>query len=749
MNWKEEMICLSNNKKTFSIKLQLDGIGPHFGPNAIDFFDSSFVNNKAIIYAANGTGKSFISKTFRVLSQPNEIHDDLISQDCSEGKMTFGIDNQGESKKLSVTIKRGELPEITNDTNYLFHVFNSDYVDENLISKGFSPDGNIEGYILGKANIDLSQEKQRQEECQKEYDEYRKDIEDKILNSKRMLKKYGVQRNTTEFREFTGEKLESGSLYSDVSLSVTDVIDQLKMLENIPEDLEDVAKPSIVIPDEIWNTVHLLLETEYPKPEWDEEFSNNMTFISHGIEMMGDENKCPFCKQELKGDSLRLISHYKAFIEDKSSETIKKIQTASEDIKRIESAINGFINNTTKAALTVEKIKQYFPSLKTIVLEQPSSFEQIIGPLEMLRNNLEEKTNRLSDNLFDAELFSLCQSTIDKLKEIEKKNADLIQNVNSRKRTSSKERLELRKELCKAEFNSLKETLQNTMILKKESYERLDQINNEILEKERAVKRDRREEVYWTVTRYLSRFFGEKYTLDKDSFEIQFRGKNVGEKASRILSDGEKNLVAFSLFLASTHLVVQNDSDYDRLFFIIDDPISSLDFDHVYGLAQSLRSMKQEFGINSHVRMWIFTHDIEFLSVLARSGIINSVFVMTPGIIEKYNYENLLPYGMHLKDVVAVSKGSPPTHTTGNSIRHVLETICKFEQPKMKLLEYVSTDKVLSNNSAIYSLCEDLSHGNIVGRLTYTPEMLTDACKVVVEFMKNRYEGQIKVAMEG
>ena len=57
-------------------------------------------------------------------------------------------------------------------------------------------------------------------------------------------------------------------------------------------------------------------------------------------------------------------------------------------------------------------------------------------------------------------------------------------------------------------------------------------------------------------------FFSGKYIIDEDTFQIQFLGKSIRNKASSVLSDGEKSIVAFCLYLAETHKVVNNEDDY-------------------------------------------------------------------------------------------------------------------------------------------------------------------------------------------
>ena len=250
--------------------------------------------------------------------------------------------------------------------------------------------------------------------------------------------------------------------------------------------------------------------------------------------------------------------------------------------------------------------------------------------------------------------------------------------------------------------------------------------------------------MYDTLTLFLNRFFAGKYSIDKDTFQIKFLGNNIGNKASSILSDGEKSIVAFCLFLASTHLLIKRENDYDKLFFIIDDPISSMDFHYVYTVAQSLRDIKSDFNIRSHDRIWVFTHNIEFLSIVTRNHIISRAYVMKPGKIEILYQQLLMPYESHLRDIIKIAnQQEKPQHTTANSIRHVLETVSRFEFPDKSLEKYVKENDILSQNFCIFTLCQDLSHGGIRKQHPFSPDVLIAACKTIEKFMKSKYQGQV------
>ena len=155
---------------TFKVSLSLKGIGPH--SNTEFSQDVSAIN--MAIYAENGSGKSFISKSFKRITdfsylKPSEEDESnlkaktsaMIRFGESNGTMHFGITVPNETdKSLDAIFENDSLPKITDNTGLIYHVFNSEYVKENLEAVNYKPEDKVSGFILGKVNIDLSKEKQ-------------------------------------------------------------------------------------------------------------------------------------------------------------------------------------------------------------------------------------------------------------------------------------------------------------------------------------------------------------------------------------------------------------------------------------------------------------------------------------------------------------------------------------------------------------------------------------------------------------
>ncbi len=744
---------MADNK--FTVSLNIENIGPHSEDKKIDF-SREVSSNKAIFFATNGTGKSFISRAFR-LSSPSmadSLADDVLTIGKDSGQMQFSIQTGNTTKNLRIDVHRGTAPTIQNNTGLLFHVFNNDYVEENIKQKNYTPDGQIEGYILGKVQIDLSEDKQREKDLDAEVEGDSKKIDEAIEKAKSDLHSEGITPQTNEFRQITRESVAKGFDFT-CDDSVEGIVKQLHTLEKVPDDISSIAftMPSFNL--DFLQRISEILGTEYPKSEWDdnfvEEYKKHQDFIEKGLATEHSDTVCPFCKREYDENARTLISQYNEYRADKESQIIGQLSGLLKKIDSTISAIKSQDDQNKQAFVQLTEIKKYFPSLQNSSIQELSALDSYISPWTIIGEMIESKKQnlcRVPDGLSDAILN--CKSACEAVTKLQKANEAVVKRANSVKDNSKSERLALRRKLCNAKALSLYADLRPSFeeLGKKQSV--LTKLHDEIEAKEQQAKVRKRDKVYETLETMLDNFFAGKYQIDKDTFQIKFRGSNLNGNASKVLSDGEKSIVAFCWYLAETHTLVEKETDYDNLFFVIDDPISSMDFHFVYAVAQVLRGIKSVFGMSRPERLWVFTHNIEFFSIMARNRIIlNNIYMIKPGKIVQFNHQLLLPYENHLFDLLEIAeRGKVPNHTTGNSIRHVIETISKFEDPEIGIKEYVADSPELQKDPCIYSLCQDLSHGNLRGEVPYDDELLIAACKIVISFVERKYPKQVEKVRE-
>ena len=329
-------------------------------------------------------------------------------------------------------------------------------------------------------------------------------------------------------------------------------------------------------------------------------------------------------------------------------------------------------------------------------------------------------------------------------KKAEIANIGKVKELNSNKNNISAERLRLRKALCNARFNQIisdSQKAREEIVLLRDLKEKL---SKEIDEKENQVRIDKRKKLIERLKDYLAIFFADKYDFDEEHFCVVYQERALIENTDYVLSDGEKSILAFCFFLANIHGIVERESDYNKLFLVIDDPVSSMDFIYVYNVAQAIRNIKKEPEI-SRVRFLVLTHNMEFMSILVRNKIVSKKFILSNGTVSDFKDDYVMPYTANLLDIYNVSiEKVKPSHTIPNQIRHILETTYRFEGSVGNFDDYILNDAILGKSGYLYSLIEDHSHGGLRTSKGYTEDALIECCKTVVGFILSKYPGQVE-----
>ncbi len=740
-----------------TIGLDIENIGPHV---KIDFTGKTS-SLKTAIYANNGSGKTFISRLFRLIENPiNQNSDKLLSFTKNQGKMKFEVKFKEEKKpevikSFELKIDKNASPIISSPLPFIFHVFNSDYVHENIEDWGYKPDGNIEGYILGKTQINLTKEKKELEEKNKELAPKDEEFKERVNKQKIILndKDLGIKKNTSEYTSFTIENIfRKNNLGYVEEKSFEELKKENTTLNTLPDDLLDVPLNNFDIKIEFLNDLEQTLKHSYSKSHFAEEFKikikSKQGFIESGLKLKID-NKCPFCEQAFDKNALELIDTYTKYLANEEAKIISQIDTLIKKVDELKKEINSSYNNSLKSKTYFDDVKRYLPSFKEQnieVLQDSKTLEDDFNTIISILNN---KKNDISKSVSIEIHIKNIENFKTENNNVAIDNDKKIDGLNKAKNNTNIEKLNIKKRLCKAQYlKTLQSEIKNIdeiIGLQRE----IQKLEEDISHKENQAKALKKDKVTEAFEDFLNVFFAGKYTFDKDNFCLKFDIHNLINNASDVLSDGEKSIVAFCFFLAETHKKVEKEADYQKLFFVIDDPISSLDFHYVYSVAQIIRRLNDDsrFPIGDRLRFLILTHNIEFMSILIRNKIIDGRFILEKSNIKVLQKELIMPYEEHLRDVYEVSENIKiPSHTTPNSIRHILETINKFEKPNLDFLKYCEDIELLKDdNEFLYALIHDNSHGNYRSQMATTPDMIIKGCKKIIEVISNKFDGQIEV----
>lgn len=719
------------------------------------------------VFANNGSGKTFISRLFRLTENTNQLEleneisptDKLISIGQSNSSFSFSIiDKKGITQEdFKIKLKKGAVPNIPK-TEYIYHTFNQDYVEENIKALSYEKDSDIEGFILGKINIDLKEDEEKLSKIENEYSELYKQI--KIQTEKFVKEKVSNIQNIKRLGDY--KILEFQNIFNgiqkekyDISKTFDKLIDDYNKIKSVPENLDDIKQIEALKLDlKLLNVIKENCLKKYSLSELAKDFKDKIKdkqlFVETGITLLDYENKeCPFCEQTLKQDALNLINKYTTYLIDIESNTIKLFKEYESSLKNYINTLTNIEIINTKRINEFNKYKtKYIPSSEEIELSgldiEPlkKQFELIIGSIQDKIKNINK-----SIELTDEQLQSLKKSET-LLNGVISSNNKEIETINKKKNKIGEENKSTRKEIIKCAYNHLidehKNSIQSVIKLRAQR----KSLNDEIKKKREQQKVSKKEKVASTIKTVLNYFFAEKYTLDEENFRLIF-DKNIlaKDQAKNILSEGEKNIVAFAYFIGDTHLKVESEDDYQKLFFVIDDPISSMDFSHVYTMSGVIRNIKRIIGKIQYEKFLILTHSNDFMRVLSSNNIVDKKLLLKKGQLVDFNNNLTVPYINHLIDIYEIcKKNKAPTHTTANSIRHIIETLAKFENindSRDSITAYIK--KYIPNDIKSFTLINDLSHGG--WRTEQSPIINEDyiqICETVIKHIENKYIGQIE-----
>ena len=343
-------------------------------------------------------------------------------------------------------------------------------------------------------------------------------------------------------------------------------------------------------------------------------------WVKRGVEIADNASICPFCGNPITDEfwselhahfgeeSRKLENDIGGLIEQIRKEINKgaindasiKLQLYSEYIGKYEVA----------KKLLDEKLSEYYNALQELIDQLEKRLANISHPVEFLSdkncdNDIEEALNRLNlvlneNNSYAGELKNKQTSakTVLRLKEVE----DFCNTIDYRAVSEKIEKLKSIRDAAESKLNDVKDDLSNKQ-------EALDGKKRLLNDEELGAKH---------VNEYLNDFFGHRFvTLEAhkdndDAKQIKFCIMRNGKPAYN-LSEGECSLISFCYFMAKLDDVATSGQ---KPIIWIDDPISSLDSNHIYFIFSLIVSKIAKTGCFS--QLFISTHNLDFLKYLNR-----------------------------------------------------------------------------------------------------------------------------------
>lgn len=766
-------------KPKFAISAQY--LGPVFSLEA-----ELTKNAQNLVFARNGTGKSFLSRAFRYLDLHgqgkvlSEAAHNLVSDESQDGKGSFAFSRGPDAMGTLQLAKDGDV--VTAEvTDAIFHVFSDDFVQEELREQKYLLNGEIENQIaVDSTSIQISDAQQALEKAQEDEVAAAKALRHKFDSEKKseLIDKAAIRKQLKEYGALTFDSLldDFPEKPTTPEQSFADILKDLDKLKAIPAEptypqpVDTVGLNDIDL-EALEKSLQRITSPSSVSEGIKKKIDAHHSFYETGVAIVRDEHRktCPFCEQGItSADPKAIIDSYVDYFTDEEEKHKSELRIFDNALKRKEESLTLLETQLARQRSLYDALKQYVPSKKDSDLaDAQGAIERARAAFSALRGAIAQKAAALSAAL-SLEKGDL-GAAISGLNEIIEDNNTKAAELNRAVEKSDDERKSLQRRACiafKCEFAiRYWSEIESLRALGEEVKAKAGELA--ALEKS-APSTDARSRVADTFELLLSKFFPKKYVFEKQSFVLKRGNYEMVRGPHRTLSDGEKTAIAFCYFVACVHRKVSANSDYRKLFLVFDDPVTSMSYDFVFEIAQTLKNLNISdqgqvslnpgfIDGNKYVRpeLLILTHSSYFFNVSVTNRVVesNAAFALHPEkdahkIVPLNKY--VAPFQEQLKDVYEIANGRDPDHTTANAVRSVLEAVGRFCRPDKSgslsdFVQHLAGEEGISVKSVlINSLC----HGTYYDE-TPPPEDLKLACCETLLVVERYATGQLEILKAG
>lgn len=595
-----------------------------------------------IFYGRNYSGKTTLSRILRSFEVKNP-HSDYVGS-------TFQIEIKENAPPLT-------QDDIANN-DLVIRVYNKDFVKENL---GFLIDDKA-GDIKAFASVIVGEENKKTQakiqELQNKLGNEKENKENNIFVSGLYKELQDLNKEKADTLDKIKTKNQDEKLSkkaSQIKSNSNFVIQGTNYdIRNIRKDIETIKTPNsnfileshekqtkeALISDEIKQSLdfeisfnvnrfsefitksRILIETKItPKQNIENQLRS---WLDEGLKLhehSKDTQQCKFCNNTLTQERIQwLLENVK---DDKTDLMKSEINAYLEEIKGME-------KDSEKVLEKVQKIESqsFYKNLREDFNQYKTNLESAIrsynnSSLRQLRQNLEDKLKGIyNPNI----IFHEVTDNSREIQQILNSIKDLCTQNNKQTKTLEQDQENARKALRLDEvarfidnidyFKTQEEIkeLENTLKIKdkeiKDKEQGIEKIKKEIQELQDSLSDEKTGAD--KANEYLKSFFGnnqlEFKSIPEKKGEFKIHRNN---EAAKNLSEGECSLLAFCYFVAK----LQDRATKDKKPIIwIDDPISSLDSNHIFFIFSLIES--QIAKPKNYTQLFISTHNLDFLRYL-------------------------------------------------------------------------------------------------------------------------------------
>lgn len=580
---------------------------------------------KNIIYGWNYSGKTTLSRIF-----------------CSLRDKSIHIDYPEAKFKLRLEGNQEFVSENLESYGKTVFIFNKEYIDEKLTWDSRTQLGEPIAFDVGenttiRSEIEYLESLIEYAELRKrntqfpidnfdEYDNRRFKEESKII---RLI----ISNNTIPYdKGHFKTTLNSITKENIASFIITEnkEIEDLKILSNSTNNFQEFNEYKLNLNLTDFNTsVNELLKEEPAKDVVINILEKNKdlySWVKEGLEFEENAETCSFCGNELTAERITLLNNY-------FSNASKELR---DRISNLRDLINGEIHLINSIEIPKSK-NDFTEKVRETIDEKIKSYKVIKSKyVSALNHLLSELTRKEDGNIFNN--ISIIESDYD-LKEFEgwfSEVNEVIRNHNALILNFDTERDSAREKLKKhliADFLKNEDYFEKKE--KSQNAQKWQTLYSTYVTKKEVIKQKKLDSLK-TITKgkdELNNFIKKFLSRDDIGIDVTSEDKFILLRKSipaRNLSEGEKTAIAFSYFLVELEsLGIQ---EMQKTIVFIDDPISSLDTNHIsqvyslinsYFFRKNIEVDKPDKVVNCFKQLFISTHNFEFFSFLRDSSQLN------------------------------------------------------------------------------------------------------------------------------
>lgn len=665
----------------------------------------------AIIYGKNGSGKSSIAKAF------DEYKENQLIQFSNVSLLDFN----------------NKVVSIQDDHKKYIFVFNDDFIRENVSLNEIG----LETIIMFGQQIDIDKKIASVEEIlsiKENEHNLSKKTHDEYLDSHNIVSpRYHMDQMISHLRkdenwadidaEIKKNKTKSSvnetivhNIYDTRSTkSLTDLQQEFaqkkhEYLQATNSEKINVVTMTMEVDEKTEELLKTLLSKKLSQPVISEREKIIMKMLQEGeqqsvekaknIFVIEDTKTCPFCFQKVTEE------YKKNLVESIQNVLSKDVDDHIEELQSI----------------NLKTIKTDYQMFSVIDKDLVERLEEKSLEYNKLIEEMEKKIKDKIENLFvpiDVVSLGLAAALVEinsLIEELEVKRKQFNSNIDEVVKIREK-LLQLNKQIFWFDIQSTYTNFQNQRKKQKELDDKLETMQKKIdkykveLEELKAKKKNQKIALE-IINEYLEYIFFEKSRLalevKNDKYCIISRGNSIKLKE---LSVGERNVIALCYFFSQLLVNCTKEQAFKKEYlFVIDDPISSFDFENKIGIYSFLRSMFNKISTcNSSSKIVVLTHEIEatyhFEKICDDINCKFKSYVLNQMQFSSFNGRRYNEYSSLLQQIFSfanMNEGYEKTEMSiGNIMRRVLEAFGTFTYKKgidalscdSKILALISNEK--------------------------------------------------------